>query len=392
MVNKLIFHRTKCQTHHNDCRGCAMPPTKGVEAGKDDDTIELRQYSSTSVKRKHGSSYTLDPPDELDSATKEAIEKQDRLDETFEPEDGGKPAAKKPKTSRKQEDSSNLDCLGIYSIPERGRTQSRKDWAMINSKRIMKQLPDSRKVSVTELRSAYEGSKALNIVLHGEFEYQSDVASGLRKKRTEHLLKIEELKVALGVLEPVKGTTKKQMDEAQESSPSKTAQAGTAPESRFESISTNLASEVGSLKFQLESEKHDKVAAEQAKQSAQRELEDIKAQIKLLRETVVQPSAALRTELAEHQERRKEAEKQLKKALSDLTWQQSEFLRRKKAMDGRIATMYSRHTKEQEELEVANQELKEKVAKQDEDLRLKETKLEEQRTAIVRAKACLNGL
>ncbi|KAK5098992.1 hypothetical protein LTR70_000887 [Exophiala xenobiotica] len=370
-----------------------MAPTKKADTAKDDDTTELRQYPHTGVKRKHGSSYTLDPLDELDSATKEAIEKQDRLDETFEPEDGGKPADKKPKTSRKQQDSSNLYCSGIYSPPERGRTKSRKDWAMMHSKKTMKQFPDSRKVSVTELRAAYEGSKALNIFLHGELEYQCDLGSDLRKKRTEHLLMIDELKVALGVTEPVKVTTKKQKDEAQESSPPKTAQAGTAPESRFESISTNLASEVGSLKMQLELEKHDKVAAEQANQSAQRELEDVKAQNKLLRETVVRPSAALRTELAEHQEPRKQAEKQLKQALSDRrTREEAEFWRLKKVMDDRIAENNSRHTKNQEKLEVANRELKEKLAKQDEELRLKETKLEEQRTAIVRAKACLSGL
>lgn len=222
MVNKLIFHKTKCQTHHNDCRGCAMPPVKKADAAKDSDTIQLRQYSPTSVKRKHGSSYTLDPEDEFkdefDAATKEAIEKQDRLDETFEPEDYGKPAAKKPKTSRKQEDPSNLDCLGIYSPPEKPKS-SRKNWAKVHYRKTMNQFPDSQKVSLTGIRAAYEGSKALNIFLWGEFEYPSDIASELRKKGTKDLqkaqLKIDELEVAVGNFQSVRSPSKKQTNEAQ---------------------------------------------------------------------------------------------------------------------------------------------------------------------------------
>lgn len=144
--------------------------------------------------------------------------------------------------------------------------------------------------------------------------------------------------------------------------------------------------------MQLELEKHDKGAAEQAKQNAQRELDDVKAQIMLLQETVEQPSAALCTELAEYKGKREQAEKQLKEALSDRSKAESEILRLKEVMEDGIKRWETYDIEKHQIFETAKQELEKKLGKQGDDLRLMEKKVKEQQAAITTAKACLKDL
>lgn len=364
MVCKLILHRISDQPHQTGCRGCAMPRSQQLKLIEDSVTIELKQGTALRAKRKLESPGPQDQG--VDAATREAIEKYDHLDDDYVPQNEEGLAAKKPKTSRKQEEPSKLYCLGIYSPPEKSKKQSRKDWALVHCRKTIRQLPDPRKVSAAALRAAYESSKALNVVMQGELEYQADVASDLRKKGTRDLqkyqLRIDELQVAVGGVEPTK-----------------------IPGSRFESISTNLANEVGSLKYQLATEAYDKVAAE-------RELEALKAHVKLHQEAAKQPSAALRNELGEHKEAREQAEKQLKEALSYRSKAESEITRLKEEIEDRLTTAALCHNKKYQLLEATFEGLKEKLSKQDGGLRSMEEKVKVQQAAITRAKACLMDL
>lgn len=387
MVCKLILHRISDQPHQTGCRGCAMPRSQQLKLIEDSVTIELKQGTALRAKRKLESPGPQDQG--VDAATREAIEKYDHLDDDYVPQNEEGLAAKKPKTSRKQEEPSKLYCLGIYSPPEKSKKQSRKDWALVHCRKTIRQLPDPRKVSAAALRAAYESSKALNVVMQGELEYQADVASDLRKKGTRDLqkyqLRIDELQVAVGGVEPTKIPGSKWTDKARLSSFPKDPQADIVIKGRFESISTNLANEVGSLKYQLATEAYDKVAAE-------RELEALKAHVKLHQEAAKQPSAALRNELGEHKEAREQAEKQLKEALSYRSKAESEITRLKEEIEDRLTTAALCHNKKYQLLEATFEGLKEKLSKQDGGLRSMEEKVKVQQAAITRAKACLMDL
>jgi len=228
-----------------------MPRSKQLNLVEDSATIELKQDTAFRAKRKLKSPSLRDQ--EVDTATREAIKKYDHLDDDYVPQNEGEPAAKKPKNPHKQEEPSRLYCLGIYSPLEKSKSQSRKSKALVHCRKTIRQLPDPRKVSAAALRAAYESSKALSVIIQGEFEYQADVASELRKKGTRDLqkaqLRIDELQVAVGGVEPAKILGSKWTDKAKLSSSPKDAQADATIKGRFESISTNLANEVGSLKF-----------------------------------------------------------------------------------------------------------------------------------------------
>lgn len=383
MVNRLIFHRTRCQPHRDDCHGCAMPRSRKAASDTGIDTIQVKQDSMGKAKRKITSSYATE--NDLNSTTQQVIEKHDRLDHNYVPEDEDEPAAKKPKPSRQQDDPVKIYSQGTYSPPEKSKTQSRKDWASIHCKRTLKLLPEPRKASATGLASLYEQSRALNIFMQGEYVYQSTVATDLRKKRAEEQksarVKIEELEMVVGALEPGQRSSKKQKAEVKPPLPTQTVQHNATEQSRYESIRNNLANELGTLKLQLEEERHDKIIEEQAKQSAQRLLEDARSQIKQLTETSEEPLAALRVELNQHKQEREHAEKQLKEALSDRSRAESEILVLKEEKAQSINNARREYRNRCLKAENESSELKAQVEKLKRTMSIKEKNLKEELAA-----------
>jgi len=356
----------------------------------DGNTIQINQSSASSAKRKV--TVLNFAEQDIDAVTKKAINKQDRLDHSYIPNGEDGPAAKKSKSSRKQEDPSKLYPTDAYSPPEKGKHQSRKNWTIIHCRRTLKLMPDPRTASAAEILVAYERSKALNEFMQGEFEYQSNVASDLRRKGTRDLqaarVKIEELEVAVGVMGPVRSSSKKQKAESQMPSPTKVVQPNSTHQSRFESISTNLAFEVSNLKMQLEMEKHDAKIEALAKHNAEQQLEAARLQIKQLQETAEQPLAALRVEVGHQREEREQAECQLKEALSDRNKAEAEILTLRKEIEERVERVRAQYTNVYQKVGSDNQEMKEKLAKQEQDIEAKDKEIKEQQQAFTRAMAC----
>ena len=355
------------------------------------ETINVK-HESPEPKRKIKSEPDASPDPEF--AARQAIEKLDRLDDDYMPEDGNEPASKKQKTSSKADGLADLCYLDTYPPPEKPKTQSRKDWASTYCKRILKEMPSPRQASTTAILAAYGQSKALNVFMLGEFEYQSSVASGLRRKGKKHLQmareRNDELEVAVARVDTAQ-TASKMHKKVPAPVPAKTAVLTHTEKSRFESIITNMANEIGNLKMQLETEKHDKLAAEQSSLDTQRQLQTTEAQIRHLQRHNEQPLAALRVEVAQYKDERNRAEQQLKETLSDRSKAESEILVLKKELDDSMKTVRQEYLNRHQKVEKNLQELKERLSKQEKELNDKNKLVRDQRVAFTTAIAAFRS-
>lgn len=252
------------------------------------------------------------------------------VDEEYKAMDEDPPRPEK-RSKRVKDDAKALSyVLNMKEVTERSAKQSHYDWAYRHFTSVLRNLPHPSSTSATfDLKQYEQCIKLIHFLMH-ELTYHRNVGSKLRNKRQDDTAKLQKAKVQRSTTEhlkpvPIVGLTKVESSGTTVKEISKEMPAGSQQAEQLQMLNDVLADQVSDLNRQHQKAKIAKGVAEQQRDQARSEVEELRKQVLALNKKADMAVASSNHDLQAAVARARKLDSLLAQALSESSFKSSQI-------------------------------------------------------------------
>ncbi|KAK5104434.1 hypothetical protein LTS08_002323 [Lithohypha guttulata] len=282
------------------------------------------------------------------------------VDEEYKAMDEDPPRPEK-RSKRVKDDAKALSyVLNMKEVTERSAKQSHYDWAYRHFTSVLRNLPHPSSTSATfDLKQYEQCIKLIHFLMH-ELTYHRNVGSKLRNKRQDDTAKLQKAKVQRSTTEhlkpvPIVGLTKVESSGTTVKEILKEMPAGSQQAEQLQMLNDVLANQVSDLNRQHQKAKIAKGVAEQQRDQARSEVEELRKQVLALNKKADMAVASSNHDLQAAVARARKLDSLLAQALSESSFKSSQISELNSKLERELHNTSTSSTRTQ------NSELKEEI-------------------------------
>ncbi|KAK5090768.1 hypothetical protein LTR05_000944 [Lithohypha guttulata] len=279
------------------------------------------------------------------------------VDEEYKAMDEDSPRPEK-RSKRVKDDAKALSyVLNMKEVTERSATQSHYDWAYRYFTSVLRNLPHPSSTSAT-------------------FDLKQNVGSKLRNKRQDNTAKLKKAKVQRSTTEhlkpvPIVGLTKVESSGTTVKEISKEMPAGSQQAEQLHMLNDVLADQVSDLNREHQKAKIAKEVAEQQRDQARSEVEELREQVLALNKKADMAVASSNHDLQAAVARARKLDNLLAQALSESSFKSSQITEMNSKLEKEVAAAKTAGVERYVKVQNENEELKEKIEKLKDEAKIK---------------------
>ncbi|KAK5073580.1 hypothetical protein LTR51_004160 [Lithohypha guttulata] len=298
------------------------------------------------------------------------------VDEKYKAMDEDPPRPEK-RIKRVKDDANALSyVLNMREVTERSATQSHYDWAYRYFTSVLRNLPHPSSTSATfDLKQYEQCIKLIHFLMH-ELTYHRNVGSKLRNTRQDDTAKLKKAKVQLSTMEhlktvPIVGLTKVESSGTTAIGVSMEVPAGSQQAEQLHMLNDVLADQVSDLNREHQKAKIAKEVAEQQRDQARSEVEELREQVLALNKKADMAVASSNHDLQAAVARARKLDNLLAQALSESSFKSSQITEMNSKLEKEVAAAKTAGVERYVKVQNENEELKEKIEKLKDEAKIK---------------------